>query len=162
MPNVYQLCHKHTLNLLSSKLAMSPSWWIWKELQSWISCSWCLIWIQITIELFHIMSSKSFSSVAWLHLWKKPWNKFLWQLSTHIFNAKSTLIVLICGLPWGCLWAKLFLIMISEGGRWHLWNIYKIISTFASKKATRTHIQFGKHEQITLDMFYKANGTWVN
>jgi hypothetical protein len=119
---------------------------------------------------------------------------------------------------WGCvacLWTKLSLIGISEGDWWHLWNIYKIISTFASKKATRahlqfeehekthiqdciyickqqgykntfsiwktwakyiykiiftfaskkatrTHLQFGKHGQITLDMFYKANGTWVN
>jgi len=67
------------------------------------------------IELFHIMSSKSFSSVAWLHLWKKPWNKFPCQLSTHILNLKSTLIVLICGLledVWhvfepNCLWSGL-------------------------------------------------------
>jgi hypothetical protein len=45
MRNVYQLFYKQTLDFLSSKLATSPSWWIWKELQSWISFSWCLIWI---------------------------------------------------------------------------------------------------------------------
>ncbi len=33
-------------------------------------------------------------------------------------------------------------------------HIYKIIFTFANKKATRTHLQFGKHEQNTYTRLY--------